>query len=207
MKLNSTVERYCFCGSIKENQAVGFKMAVNGIVREGVVEICDYLLRFIWFLGSHPLQLNQEKLAVSPTPPMPYPEWFGFCGFAILHSTNILVCLINRSPVLCVLSPPFEHHNLKAVEKLRSQIKSSKHTLQQLVPHWGTGRDLLVYTGNLWWVTQSESTTLNEISPSLTCSPVNHVDHIRWNEWISRLILVASTALINLEDSCKRAFC
>jgi len=40
--------------------------------------------------------------------------------------------------------------------KLRSQIKSTKHTLEQIVLHWVIGRDLLVYTGNLWWVTQSD---------------------------------------------------
>ena len=40
----------------------------------------------------------------------------------------------------------------------------------------GTVRDLLVETGNLWWVTKSESTTLNESWPSPTCSPVNPVD-------------------------------
>ena len=87
----------------------------------------------------------------------------------------------------------------------RSQIKSTKHTLEQLVLHWGTGRDLLVYTSNLWWVNQSESTTLNESWPSQACSPVNSVDHFRWKELFTRFTLVDSTALINLGDPCKRA--
>ena len=44
-KLNSTVERYCLHSSIKVNEAVDFKMAANELVREGVVVICDYLLK------------------------------------------------------------------------------------------------------------------------------------------------------------------
>jgi len=36
------------------------------------------------------------------------------------------------------------------MKKLRSQIKSTKHTLEQLILHWGTDRDLPVYTGILW---------------------------------------------------------
>ena len=58
--------------------------------------------------------------------------------------------------------------------------------------HWGTGRDLLVDTGNLWWVTQSESTTLNESWPSPTCLLVNPVDHFRWNELFTRFTFVDS---------------
>ena len=60
--------------------------------------------------------------------------------------------------------------------------------------------------GNLWWVTQSESTTLNGSWPSPTCSPVNPVDHFRWKELFTRFAFVDSTALINLGDPCKRAF-
>ena len=62
-----------------------------------------------------------------------------------------------------------------------------------------------VDTGNVWWVTQSDSTTLNEILPSPTCSPVNTVDHFRWKELFTRFNLVDSTVLINLGDPCKRA--
>jgi len=60
-------------------------------------------------------------------------------------------------------------------------------------------------TGNLWWVTQSESTTLNESWPSPTCSPFNPVDHFRWKELFTRFTFVDSTVLINLGDLCKRA--
>ena len=45
MKLNSTVERYCLHGSTKVNEAVDFKMAANEFMREGVVVICDYLIK------------------------------------------------------------------------------------------------------------------------------------------------------------------
>ena len=45
MKFNSTVERYCLHGSTKANEAVDFKMAANELVREGVVVICDYLIK------------------------------------------------------------------------------------------------------------------------------------------------------------------
>ena len=45
MKLNSTVERCCLHGSTKVNEAVDFKMAANELVREGVVVICDYLIK------------------------------------------------------------------------------------------------------------------------------------------------------------------
>ena len=45
MKLNSTVERYCLHGSTKVNEEVDFKMAANELVREGVVVICDYLIK------------------------------------------------------------------------------------------------------------------------------------------------------------------
>ena len=44
-KLNSTVERYCLYSSTKVNEAVDFKMAANELVREGVVVICDYLMK------------------------------------------------------------------------------------------------------------------------------------------------------------------
>jgi len=44
-KLNSTVERYCLHSYTKVNEAVDFKMAANELVREGVVVICDYLLK------------------------------------------------------------------------------------------------------------------------------------------------------------------
>ena len=100
MKLNSAVERYCLHGSTKVNEAFDFKMAANELVREGVA-ICDYLINFILFLVPHPLKLNQEYLTVSPSSPMHYPECFGFCSFPILHSTNILDCVINREPVVC----------------------------------------------------------------------------------------------------------
>ena len=45
MKFNSTFERYCLHGSTKVNEAVAFKMAANELVREGVVVICDYLIK------------------------------------------------------------------------------------------------------------------------------------------------------------------
>jgi len=45
MKLNSTVERYCLHSSTRVNEAVYFKMAANELVREGVVVICDYLMK------------------------------------------------------------------------------------------------------------------------------------------------------------------
>ena len=44
-KLNSTVERCCLHSSTKVNEAVDFKMAANKLVREGVVVICDYLMK------------------------------------------------------------------------------------------------------------------------------------------------------------------
>ena len=44
-KLNSTVERYCLHSSTKVNEAVDFKTAANELVREGVVVICDYLMK------------------------------------------------------------------------------------------------------------------------------------------------------------------
>ena len=45
IKLNSTVERYFLHGSTKVNEAADFKMAANELVREGVVVICDYLIK------------------------------------------------------------------------------------------------------------------------------------------------------------------
>jgi hypothetical protein len=45
MKLNSAFERYCLHGSTKVNEAVDSKMAANELVREGVVLICDYLIK------------------------------------------------------------------------------------------------------------------------------------------------------------------
>ena len=45
MKLNSTVERYRLHSSTKVNEAVDFKMAANELVREGVVVICDCLMK------------------------------------------------------------------------------------------------------------------------------------------------------------------
>ena len=45
MKLNSTVQRYCLHGSTKVNEAVHFKMAANELAREGVVVLCDYLIK------------------------------------------------------------------------------------------------------------------------------------------------------------------
>jgi len=45
MKSNSTVERYCLHGSTKVNKAVDSKMAANELVREGVVVMCDYLIK------------------------------------------------------------------------------------------------------------------------------------------------------------------
>jgi hypothetical protein len=56
MKLNSTVERYCLHGSTKVNEAVDFKMAANELVWEGVVLICDYLLKEC----QHILEKNDE---------------------------------------------------------------------------------------------------------------------------------------------------
>jgi len=44
-KLNSTVERYSLHSSTKVNEAVDFKMAANELVREGVVVICDCLMK------------------------------------------------------------------------------------------------------------------------------------------------------------------
>ena len=44
-KLNSMVERYCLQGSTKVNEAVDIKMAANELVQEGVVVICDYLIK------------------------------------------------------------------------------------------------------------------------------------------------------------------
>ena len=44
-KFNSTVERHCLHSSTKVNEAVDFKMAANELVREGVVVICDCLVR------------------------------------------------------------------------------------------------------------------------------------------------------------------
>jgi hypothetical protein len=49
---------------------------------------------------------------------------------------------------------------------------------------------------SLWWVTQSESTTLNDSWLSPTC--FNPVDHFRWKELFTRFTLVVWTALINL---------
>jgi hypothetical protein len=45
-------------------------------------------------------ELNQEYLTLLPSPPMPYPECFDFCSVPILHSTNILDCVINRAQVV-----------------------------------------------------------------------------------------------------------
>jgi hypothetical protein len=45
MKLNSMVERYCLHGSTKVNEAVDSKLAANELVREGVVVICDSLIK------------------------------------------------------------------------------------------------------------------------------------------------------------------
>ena len=45
MKLNSTVERYCLHGSTKVNETVDSKMAASGLLREGGVLICDYLIK------------------------------------------------------------------------------------------------------------------------------------------------------------------
>ena len=44
-KLNSTVERYFLHSSKKVNEAVDFKMAANELVQEGVVVMCDYLMK------------------------------------------------------------------------------------------------------------------------------------------------------------------
>ena len=44
-KLNSTAERYSLHSSTKVNEAVDLKMAANELVREGVVVICDYLMK------------------------------------------------------------------------------------------------------------------------------------------------------------------
>ena len=45
MILNSTVERYFLHGSTKVNEVVDFEMAANELVQEGVVVICDYLIK------------------------------------------------------------------------------------------------------------------------------------------------------------------
>ena len=55
--LNSTVERYCLHGSTKVNEAVDFKMAANELVREGVVVICDYLMKEC----QHILEKREKK--------------------------------------------------------------------------------------------------------------------------------------------------
>ena len=44
-KLNSTVERYCLHSYTKVSEAVNFKMAANELVRDGVVVICDCLVK------------------------------------------------------------------------------------------------------------------------------------------------------------------
>ena len=136
-KLNSTVERYCLHSSTKVSEAVDFKMAANELVREGVVVICD--------------------------------------------------CLMKESQYI--------------LEKKKYEGKTRRSTRSTL----GTGRDLLVDTGNLWWVIQRETTTSNESWPSPSCSPVNTVDHFRWKELFTKFILVDSTVMINLGDPCKRA--
>ena len=179
-------------------------MAVNEIVQE-VVEICEYLLSYIWFLGSHPLQLNQENLALSPAPPMSYPEWFGFCSFPILHSTNILDCLINRSPVVCVSS-------LHLNTIIRKQLKNWEAKLKALNTHYNnsfhTGEQVVtclftrVICGESHKVNQLRWTKFGHhklVHPSTSWSlPLKRMDF--------RFTLVDSTALINVEDSCKRAF-
>ena len=45
--LNLTVEQYCLHSSTKVNEAVDFKMAANELVREGVVVICDSLIKVV----------------------------------------------------------------------------------------------------------------------------------------------------------------
>jgi hypothetical protein len=45
MTLNSTVERYCLHDSTKLNVAVDSKIAANELVREGVVVMCDRLIK------------------------------------------------------------------------------------------------------------------------------------------------------------------
>ena len=58
MKLNSTVERYCLHGSTKVNVAVDFKMAANELVWEGVVVICDYLIKECQYILE---KINKRK--------------------------------------------------------------------------------------------------------------------------------------------------
>jgi len=67
--------------------------------------------------------------------------------------------------------------------KLRNQIKSTNHTLEQLILHWGTCRDLLVYADNLWWVIQ--------------------VNRRRWTKVGRRQLVHPSTPLItSVERNC-----
>jgi hypothetical protein len=56
-KLNSTVERYCLHSSTKVNEAVDFKIAANELVREGVVVMCDYLMKAC----QHMLEKKKEE--------------------------------------------------------------------------------------------------------------------------------------------------
>jgi hypothetical protein len=57
-KLNSTVERYCLHGSTKVNEAVDSKVAANELVREGVVVICDYLIKECQHISE---KINKRK--------------------------------------------------------------------------------------------------------------------------------------------------
>jgi hypothetical protein len=45
MTLNSTAERYCLHGSTKVNESVVSKMAANELLRQGVVVMCDCLIK------------------------------------------------------------------------------------------------------------------------------------------------------------------
>jgi len=67
--------------------------------------------------------------------------------------------------------------------KLRSQIKSTKHTLEQIVLHWGIGRDLLVYM--------------------VICGESPRVNQRRWTKVGRRQLVHPSTPLItSVERNC-----
>ena len=66
MKLNSTVERYCLHGSTQVNEAVDFKMTANELVREGVVVICDYLIKECQHILEKRNKMKKRRWWVKP---------------------------------------------------------------------------------------------------------------------------------------------
>ena len=62
MKLNPTVERYCLHSSTRVEEAVDFKMAANELVLEGVVVICDYLMKECQYILEK--KRNKRKIDV-----------------------------------------------------------------------------------------------------------------------------------------------